>query len=254
MSSADSEDRTDGDPEGGVPPRRFRTTQWTLVLAAGDTSRRDSREALADLCGRYWYPLYAYVRRRGHGAAEAEDLTQGFFATLIEKNYLGDADRSRGRFRTFLLTSLKHYLANEWHRGRARKRGGGAPVLSLDVDDAEARFRLEPAEATTPEEVYDRRWAHLQLGNAMERLAAEMEETGRSERFTTLRPYLTGQGADVPYRDAARSLGTSEGAVKVAVHRLRKRFGELLREEIAATVAEAEVDDELRHLFASLDG
>lgn len=230
----------------------FETTQWTLVVAAGDSRHPDSRAALEDLCQAYWHPLYAYLRRRGYKKEEAEDLVQGFFAQLLEKNYIKAADPERGRFRSFLLTSLKNYAANEWDRRSAAKRGGTATTLSLDFQDAEGRYVVEPADERTPEEEFDRGWAIAQLEQVLERMRDEAGED--DERFAALQGFLTGAGEDVRYKDVAERLGMSEGAVKVAVHRLRQRFGTILRAEVARTLADpADVDDEIRHLFASLE-
>lgn len=232
---------------------RFQTTRWSLVSTARGTGE-SSREALGALCEAYWDPLYAYVRRRGYPSSRAEDLTQGFFAALLERQALDAADRRRGRFRTFLLTSLQNYLANEWHRSQAQKRGGDATVVSLDRDEAERRYAAEPAsDAASPEALFDRRWALAQLERALERLQDEMEGDDRGERFRILRPYLTGEAEVGPYAEAADTLGISEAAVKMAVHRMRRRFGTILRQEVAETVASpADAEREIRHLFAAL--
>jgi RNA polymerase sigma-70 factor (ECF subfamily) len=230
----------------------FETTQWTLVVAAGDPQHPESRAALADLCQSYWYPLYVYLRRRGYPQQEAEDLVQGFFAQLLEKNYIKAADRERGRFRSFLLTSLKNYAANEWDRRTALKRGGDATTLSLDFEDAEGRYVIEPADERTPEQEFDRGWAFAQLRQVLERMRTEAGDD--DERFATLQGFLTGDADDIRYKDVAERLGMSEGAVKVAVHRLRQRFGALLREEVARTLVDPDdVDDEIRHLFAAFE-
>jgi RNA polymerase sigma-70 factor (ECF subfamily) len=229
----------------------FETTQWSIVLAAGRGASGDAREALAALCERYWYPVYAFVRGRGHGADEAEDLTQAFFAKLLEKRYVRDADPERGRFRSFLLAAVTHFLSNERDRETALKRGGGRAVVSLDAENAEGRYRLEPSHDMTPERVFRRRWALTLLERAVVRLREEAERAGQAERFERLKACLTGDA--VPHAEVAAALGMSEGAVKVAVHRLRRRYRELLRAEIADTVANpAAVDDELRELFAAL--
>ncbi len=244
-------------PSGGVPfdRRRFATTRWSQVLAAGQAPTSDSREALSRLCELYWYPLYAYVRRWGYDADEALDLTQGFFARLLEKHYLRAADPSRGRFRSFLLASLKHFLANERDRAGAVKRGGRATVLSLELENAEGRYSLEPPDLETPETVYERRWALALLERALLRLRREFEAAGRQALFARLEGYLTGERDTGPYRDLGEELGMSEGAVKVMVHRLRRRFGSLLREEISETVSSPdEVEDEIRELFRALSG
>ena len=229
----------------------FETTQWTLVVAAGDSRHPGSRDALEDLCRSYWYPLYAYLRRRGYPQEEAEDLVQGFFAQLLAKNYIKAADPERGRFRSFLLTSLKNYAANEWDRKKAKKRGGATTTLSLDFETAEGRYHVEPVDEETPEQLFDRGWAVAQLEQVLERMRAEGDG---GERFEILRGFLTGEGEDIRYKDVAEQLGMTEGAVKVAVHRLRQRFGKMLRDEVARTLNDpADVDDEIRHLFAAFE-
>lgn len=226
---------------------RFATTQWSLVLAARDGTEGEARKALESLCEAYWYPLYAYVRRRGHDAEEARDLTQAFFADLLGRNFLGAVDRSKGRFRSFLLASLENFLSHARDEERALKRGGGVRPLPLETETAEARYRLEPAERLTPEVVFERRWGLTVMERAMERLQAESSD--EPERFERLKPCLTGSD-HAPYREIAEALGMSETAVKAAVHRLRQRYGRLLRELVAKTVADpAEVDDELRHML-----
>ncbi len=218
----------------------FAATRWTVVLTAG----RGQSRALEDLCRTYWYPLYAYVRRRGYLAHEAEDLTQEFFARLLAKNYLADVEREKGKFRSFLLASLKHFLANEWDKARAQKRGGRFTFISAD---AETKYRAEPADELSPDKLLDRQWALALLDQVLARLAAE-----EPADFEHLKPYLTAGGGAIPYAEVAGKLDMTEGAVKVAVHRLRKRYRQLLREEIAHTVASpAEVDEEIRHLFAA---
>jgi RNA polymerase sigma factor (sigma-70 family) len=233
----------------------FVTTHWSVVQAAGDTELPQAREALEKLCRAYWYPLYAYIRRKGHEADAAQDLTQEFFARLIAKNYLSAADRHKGKFRSFLLGSLEHFLAREWSKARAQKRGGGQIVQSLDAENFENRYRAEPAHALTAEAIFERRWATTLLEQAMSRLRAESEERQKTELFGRLEPYLSGEKGEAPYASVAATLQMSEGAVKVAVHRLRQRYGELVREEIAHTVeTPEEMEEELRHLFAVLRG
>jgi RNA polymerase sigma factor (sigma-70 family) len=238
--------------EGPMLRRRgFESTQWSVVLAAAGDRTGASREALEALCERYWYPVYAFVRRRGHAADEAEDLTQAFFAKLIEKHYVRDADPARGKFRAFLLTAVTHFLANERDREAALKRGGGRMIVSLDGEAAEGRFRAEPADPLTPERVFERRWALTTLERALARLRAEHERAGAADRFERLKGCLTGEAAS--HGELAAALGMTEGAVKVAVHRLRRRYRELLRAEIAETLVDpATVDDELRELLAAL--
>jgi RNA polymerase sigma-70 factor (ECF subfamily) len=234
-------------------PRRFATTRWSVVLAAGDSATPGSRDALARLCEIYWYPLYAFARRWGHTADEAQDLTQEFFTRLLEKHYLEDVRPERGRFRSFLLASLKHFLLNERDRDQAQKRGGGRAPIPLELDTAEGRYRLEPPDTATPETIFERRWALTLLDRVLERLRREHVESERERLFEALKGFLTGQSETPKYGDVGASLGMTEGAVKVAVHRLRRRFGELLRDEIADTVADpADVEDEIRYLFKVL--
>lgn len=228
----------------------FSTTRWSLIVAAADSGHPDYRRALEDLCGSYWYPVYAFVRRRGRDRDEAEDLTQGFFAELLEKHTLKAADRERGRFRSFLLTALKFYLSKEQERTRAQKRGAGRSPIPLDADEAEKRYRLEPADRHTPETLFERRWALVVLERVLDRLRREVERSAHAERLRLVE-CLTDEGSRGRYKQLGEELEMSEPAVKVAVHRLRQRFGELLREEVAQTVDGPKmVDDELRHLFA----
>jgi RNA polymerase sigma factor (sigma-70 family) len=223
---------------------RFETTRWSLVLRAGDGA-----EALEALCRRYWYPLYAFVRRAGHGEHDAQDLTQAFFARLLEKRWLEDADPNRGRFRTFLLTALKRFLANEWDRERALKRGGAVAVISIDALEAETRFQREQPALSDDHLQFDRRWALTLLEETLRRLEAEWGAAGRMAEFLALRGSLTSERGSFDGREAGAALNLNEGAVRVAVHRLRKRFREIFREEIAQTLADpAELDAELRHL------
>lgn len=236
-----------------APGRRFETTRWTLVLAAGEGDDRAAREALEALCQSYWHPVYAYLRARGCDRQQAEDVTQGFFTRLIETGALRHARRERGRFRSFLLASVKHYLVNERHRERAHKRGGGRPLLRLDADDAERRLPAEPATRTTPEDAFLKQWALTVLDRALDALGAEMRRRDREDEFALFKDLLTGGDPRVRYRDVAARLGTSEGAVKVRVHRMRKRFGQLLRREVAELVAAPEeVDEELGALLEAL--
>ncbi|WP_211194700.1 RNA polymerase sigma factor [Pyxidicoccus fallax] len=233
-------------------PQRFATTQWSLVAAAGSP---DAREALATLCGLYWHPCYAFVRRRGYAAEPAFDLTQGFFLRLLESNDLATVDRERGRFRTWLLAALKHHLANDWHREQAQKRGGGAAHLSIDGAEAESQYeRLEPSHDLTPERIFERRWALALLQRALGTLRDEYARLGKADLFERLSGVLTGGSAESTYQAIAADLGMSESNVKVTVHRLRNRYRALIQEEIARTVErEDEVDDELRHLLAALE-
>jgi RNA polymerase sigma-70 factor (ECF subfamily) len=239
--------------DGPNPAGRFATTHWSLILAAGRGATPDARAALAALCGTYWYPLYAFARRLGQSADDAQDSTQAFFARLLEKHYLRDADQSRGKFRSFLLAAFKHFLANERDRARAQKRGGGRPVLSLDFAAGESRYGREPSHEATPERLYERRWALAVLDWVLARLRGEAVRDGKDAAFDRLKGFLTGDGDAASYRDLAAELGRSEGAVKVAVHRLRRRYREVLREEIAQTVTgPADVEDELMYLLTAL--
>ena len=226
-----------------------------MVLAAGRDDPASARLALARLCQSYWYPLYVYVRRRGFSPFDAEDLTQEFFARFLEHGWVAHADRQKGRFRTFLLSALNHFLANEWDKAHAQKRGAGAPLLSLEFGPEETRYSREPADNTTPEQQYERRWAMALLETVVQRLQAEYEKKGNGELFKALHPCLTGDRTALPYKELAASLGLSQEAVKSAVHRLRQRYRRLLREEIAQTVTRLdEVEDELRHLISVLGG
>ncbi|HEY2589222.1 MAG TPA: sigma-70 family RNA polymerase sigma factor [Tepidisphaeraceae bacterium] len=243
-------------------PRRFLTTRWSVVLAAGAAPMAAAedpaaQDALAILCKMYWYPLYAYVRSRGHAPDEAQDLTQSFFLRLLEKRTIGLADPDRGRFRSFLLTALKNFLANEWDRSSAQKRGGGHAVLPLDADfdSAERRYGREPADALTPERLYDRRWALTLLDTVLAELRDHYAATGRAALFEALKPALTGDPQAPAHAQTAAGLGLTPGAVQVAVHRLRQRYRDLLREHIQQTVESPEqVEDEIRDLFCALRG
>ena len=245
---------TEGQTMHTLPGRsQFPTTRWTLVVAAGDSDRKEARSALVSLCENYWYPLYAYLRRCGHPRDRAQDLTQEFFIRVLEGRYLDRAEPEKGRFRSFLLTSLKFFVADEADRDRAHKRGGGI-VVPLEFSSAEERYQREPADDETPERIFERRWALSVLDRVVERLRNEFVQHGRSEHFERLKVLLLGQ-TDAPYAALAREMKTSEGALKVAVHRLRKRYRELFRQEIADTVADpAEVESELRFLAGALTG
>jgi RNA polymerase sigma-70 factor (ECF subfamily) len=234
---------------------RFATTRWSLVLAAGKGSSPESQSALAQLCETYWVPLYAFLRRKGYEAHDAQDLTQGFFTLLLERNDVQSVRRERGKFRAFLIASLKHFLANEHDRRNAQKRGGGRKLLSLDFDAAESRYAEHAADRHTPEDAFARQWALTLLDRVQEILREEMTHEGKAPQWEHLHVYLAGEKSAPPYAEAAASLDMSEGAVKTAVHRLRRRFGELLRREIAETVSDAAaVDDEVRELFEALRG
>jgi RNA polymerase sigma-70 factor (ECF subfamily) len=230
---------------------QFPTTRWTLVVAAGDPRRKEARSALVSLCENYWYPLYAYLRRSGYPADHAQDLTQEFFARVLEGRYLDRADPEKGRFRSFLLTSLKFFVADEEDRLRAHKRGGGV-VVPLEFSSGEERYQREPAHDETPERIFERRWALSVLDRVVQKLREEFVQHGRTEHFERLKVFLLGQ-SDAPYATLAREMNTTEGALKVAIHRLRKRYRELFRQEIADTVADpTEVESELRYLAAAL--
>jgi RNA polymerase sigma factor (sigma-70 family) len=228
----------------------FVTTHWSVVVAAGHHDTAQAQAALEKLCRAYWYPLYAYVRRRGQTVEEAQDLTQEFFARVLERHWLARADQARGRFRTFLLTAMERFLANEWDKLRALKRGGGQRNIPIQLDSAETRYGVEPADTRTPEQAFEHRWALALLDEVLGQLEAEFRARGQEESFAALKPCLVGERASQPYADLAARLGMEEGAVKVAVHRLRQRYRELLRAEIANTVASpAEVEAEMHHLF-----
>jgi RNA polymerase sigma factor (sigma-70 family) len=234
-------------------PIGFATTHWSLVLAAGNRDSPQSRDALAALCATYWYPLYVFIRRQGYDASQAEDLTQEFFARLLEKDFLGVVDPEKGKFRSFLRACVRHFLANEQDKPRAQKRGGGRPLHSLDFPNAEQRYRLEPCDVLTPGRLYDCQWALTLLDQVLARLHDEWHQNGRDRLFESVKMFLTGEDRTSSYEQVARALGMRAGAVKVAVHRLRGGYRELIREEIARIVDDpAEVDDEIRNLFAAL--
>src|SRR5665213_561607 len=230
----------------------FATTHWTAVLAAGRKSTPQADRALDELCKTYWYPLYAYVRHRGHSREDAEDLTQAFFARLLSKNYLEGLDSEKGKFRAFLLAALKHFLANEWDRRTTQKRGGGATPLPLDWQSGDTRYQIEPADNLSPDKLYDRAWAVALLEQVIGRPRDENAAEGKAALFEQLKPFLTsGQGA-IPYAEAAASTGMPEGAVRVSVHRLRRRYRELLREEISQTLSDpSQTDAEMKALFGA---
>jgi RNA polymerase sigma-70 factor (ECF subfamily) len=231
-------------------PGGFPTTRWSRVVQAGGPEGPQAQEALADFCRAYWFPVYAYIRHRGHDEDRAADLAQDYFARLIEKGTLAAADPGKGRFRAFLLADLAFFLADARDRQAALKRGGGVRFVPLD---AEERYRSEPVDGMTPERVFDRAWALSLLSGVIDRLRAEQAEAGRADAFEALKEVLTDGPRTVPYAELARRLGTTEGAVQAAAHRLRKRYKALLLETIAATVDDpAEVDDEVRALFAAL--
>ena len=225
------------------------------MLAAAGSDTTNAQAALEKLCRTYWYPLYAYVRRRGHAAQDAQDLTQAFFVRLLERHWVADADHDRGLFRTFLLTAMSRFLSDEWDKARAQKRGGDVTHVPIQLDTAETRYGLEPADNGTPEQSYERRWALTLLDTVLQRLRAEYEDAGKGELFAGLNSCLVGGREAQPYAGLATKLEMNEGAVKVAVHRLRQRYRKLLRAEIAETMTATEnVDEELCHLFAVLAG
>ena len=231
----------------------FVTTHWSVVLQAGDAFSPEVQEALEQLCRDYWYPLYVHARRLGWGTEDAQDLTQQFFARFLERKYLQLADPERGRFRSFLLTSLKHFLRDEWEKLRTQKRGGGQRAISWDGFDPEERYRHEPVENLTPDRVYEKRWAGILLDGVLKRLRAEYEQAGRVAEFDELKSCVWGDGHAGSYAEVAARMKVEEGAVKVAVHRLRKRFREQLRLEVLKTVSSPEeVDAELRYLRSVL--
>ncbi|HRI88670.1 MAG TPA: sigma-70 family RNA polymerase sigma factor [Candidatus Hydrogenedentes bacterium] len=233
-----------------VRRRGFVTTRWSIVIAAGQDESSLSRDALSVLCNTYWYPLYAYARRRGCGVEKAEDLTQGFFTRFLEKNDVADADRTRGKFRSYLLASFKHYLANEHDREHAVKRGGKAELVHLDLTDAEHKYNSGMSHGLTPDQEYDKQWALAVLDGALERLANEYAAEGKAQLFAQLRAYLPGSNAELTYRQCAEALAMSEAAVKMAVLRMRKRYRQVLRKQIADTLADQDsVDEEIRYLL-----
>jgi RNA polymerase sigma factor (sigma-70 family) len=239
---------SDPDPPS---PRDFRTTHWSMVLRAGGDDAT-AHAALSNLCSAYWYPLYAFVRREGHPPHDAQDLTQEFFARLLERGGLASVAPERGRFRTWLLSALQHFLINEWHRARTQKRGGAVVLLSLD-DEAEARYLREPADPLTAAKLFDRRWALTLLDRVLAHLGAEFAASGKAAQFEALKFCLSGEKH--AYAEVAHTLGMSEGAVKVAAHRLRERYRALIRAEIAETVSSPEdVAGEMHDLFAALSG
>jgi RNA polymerase sigma-70 factor (ECF subfamily) len=234
---------------------RFATTHWSVVLAAGERGSAGAEEALARLCAEYWYPIFAFVRRRGLATEEARDLTQGFFARLIEKGDLAVADRSRGRFRSFLLTACQHFLSNQRDREHALKRGGGRLSIPIDVAAAEGRYQRSLSHSETPERLYDRQWCLTLLAQVLDDLRKEYAGAGRAAVFDRLKDYLVADESAGTYKEAADDLGMNAGAVKVAVHRLRRRYHDALRRRVADTVeSDQDVDEELRHLLGSVSG
>jgi RNA polymerase sigma factor (sigma-70 family) len=235
--------------------REFTTTHWSVVLAAGAAASPQAEGALSELCRTYWYPLYAFIRRKGSSAHDAQDLTQAFFARLLEKNYVAQADRERGRFRTYLLAALTHFLADEWDKARRLKRGGGREIISFDAASAEERYRLEPVDQLDAARLYERRWVTTLFDKVLGRLEDEFHDLGKDKAFERLKGSLLAEETGLSYAELGAQLGMKEDAVKQAVHRMRRRYRELFREEIAQTVGgPGEVEDELKHLFGVLSG
>jgi len=254
VSNSEPADSPETTSTGTEPPHRpaFVTTHWSVVLSAQDKDSPHARQALETLCRAYWFPLYSFVRRQGQSPHDAQDLTQEFFARLLEKEYLKSANQEKGRFRTFLLVALKHFLANEWDRQHAQKRGGFTPVVSIDQDFAESRFAAEPAHQLQPDVLFDRQWATSLLGRTMSQLLDEYVASGRAKLFELLRGCLARDESALTYAEIARQLNLTEAAVKMAVQRLRARYREILRAQIAETVASPEeIEDEIRHLFST---
>jgi RNA polymerase sigma factor (sigma-70 family) len=244
-----TEPRSSQDREGDY----FVSTRWTVVLSAGRKSSAQSDEALGELCRTYWYPLYAFVRRQGHNREDAEDLVQAFFARFLEKNYLEGLSSERGKFRAFLLACVKHFLANEWDKAQRQKRGGTTQILSLDWQNADHRYRLEPPDLTSPDRLYDREWALALLEQVVVRLRKEYTAAGKGELFEHAKGFLMGWGEAATHRDAALKLNLDEGTVRVAVHRMRSRYRQTLREEITQTLSDpAGAEEELRSLQEAL--
>ena len=233
--------------------REFTTTRWSVILRANGDESAEAADALEELCRSYWYPLYAYIRGQGRSGEDAQDLTQAFFARFLERRYLQLADRNRGRFRTFLLTSLKHFLINEWSRANREKRGGRCQIISLNAEETETRFRNDPADDRSPDKAFDRRWAVVLLDRVLNQLQREVAAGGKEQVFEELKILLTGEETENSYTEMGERLGMTAGNVKVTVHRLRRRYRELLRAEIRHTVEDPRaIDDEIRELFSVL--
>lgn len=232
---------------------RFDTTSWSLILRAASRDDAEAALAMALLCERYWYPVYAFVRRQGYSAADAEDLTQGYFARFLEKGFVREVRPEHGRFRAFLLVSVRNFLHNARDHARALKRGGGRRLVSLDAEAAERAYEARLADRTTPEDLYEAAWARTLFDRVLEQLGQKAARQGKAERVARLRPFLTDTEGETGYAEVAAEWGVGESAVRAAVHRLRKEFAELLRGEVARTVTdEADVDDEIRHLLSVL--
>ncbi|MGA3268323.1 MAG: RNA polymerase sigma factor [Verrucomicrobiota bacterium] len=239
-------------PATDVPGDIFATTHWTVVLEAGKRPTPQADRALEELCRAYWFPLYAYVRRRGHTREDAEDLTQAFFARFLAKNYLEGLNAERGRFRAFLLASLKHFLINDWKKSQRQKRGSGQAPLSLDWQTADTKFQVAAANEPSPDRAFDREWAVALLAKVIQRLQQECQTEGKARLFEQLKIFLMAGKGELSHAGAAQRLGLDETAVRVAVHRLRKRYRQLLRDEIAQTLSNAaDVDEEMRALFGA---
>ncbi len=240
-------------PEQQTSAARFATTHWSVVLAASQGAASGSREALEKLCGTYWQPVYAYLRRKGYGTSEAQDLTQGFFARFLEKNYLENVAPEKGKFRSYLLGAVKHFVSNERDRAQAKKRGGGRRFIPLDVAGAESRCGIEPSDELTPEKIFDKCWALALLDHVLSRLEEEAVRAGTGKSFDHLKVFLTGEKGAPSYRETAKELNMTEGAVKVAVHRMRRRYRDILKEEVVGTVAgPEEAEDEIRYLLSAV--
>jgi RNA polymerase sigma-70 factor (ECF subfamily) len=240
-------------PPGMGSQAVFGTTHWSVVLAAGDEETPESAAALEQLCQAYWYPLYAFVRKQGYSPDDAQDLTQGFFAHILSRHFLRRANREKGKFRSYVLASLRYFLADEWARFHAQKRGSGRVPVSFDAQTAEAQYQNEPADRMDAEKIFERRWALVLLDRVLDRLDQELLQADKKPVFDQLRGFLIGERGPLNYSEAGSRLGMSEGAVKVAVHRMRQRYRELFREEVAHTVGEpSEIDEEIRHIFSIL--
>jgi RNA polymerase sigma factor (sigma-70 family) len=245
---------SDHPPEPRRRNRVFATTHWSVVISAGRSSSPDSKQALEALCETYWYPLYAYARRQVPDVHEAHDLTQEFFSELLEKNYVDTATPERGRFRGFLLTAFKHFMSKQWEKSKTQRRGGGRTPISLDFVSADSKYNIEPSEGLTAEQFYDRQWAVTLLGKIMEQLEGEFDRDGKAKQFDLLKGYIVGDHVGVTYANVATELNMTEAAVKMSASRMRRRYRELLREEIGQTVdAPEEVDQEIRNLLATLE-
>lgn len=240
-------------PDSDHSPSRFTATRWSVVLAAGQSTGLEREKALQQLAQSYWFPLYSYIRRKGHPADEAEDLTQGFFSHLLEKQTLAKADQDKGRFRAFLLTVLKHYISDEWKKSHTLKRGGQRKFVQMDAQQAEGFYSLAPVDPITPEKLFDRNWAMALLTLVMTRLGEHYAQKGQTDLFIAIKGSIDGSAGDLSYADIGAKLNMTEAAVKTAAHRLRKQYRDILREEIAQTVSsEDEIDDEIRFLMDTL--